>query len=461
MSQSSPILSLPYLQPSQAQKHVTHNEALETLDLVVQLSVESFDGTVPPAAPEEGEVHVPATGATGDWAGRDAQIAIWRDAMWQFLTPLAGWRAWDGAADQIRVWDGSDWIVPTGATDGLPGVGVGTLSDATNVLAVQGPASLLTHDGAGHQLKVNKAAAGDTASLLFQSGWTGHAEMGLAGSTDFSVKVSANGAVWENAMLIDAATARAGFGADSPAARVHVRDGTGQPVLRADATDPGFAGTAVDVRADRSGDAAFEFARFSSSGQGDAEFVFSGDGNGTCDGSWTGGGADYAEYFEWADGNPDDQDRRGIAVVLDGNRIRPAATGEEPVGVVSANPSVVGDGDIGRWKGKYLRDAFGGYLYDQVEMLEWTDGGVRHVCAADEVPEGVQVPEDAVQSVQTRHRLNPDFVPGAAYLPRAERPEWAMIGLMGKLRLRKGQPVAARWIRMRRVTDEVEEWLVR
>ena len=461
MSQTSPILSLPYLQPSQAQKHVTHNTALEALDLVVQLSALSFDDAVPPGAPEEGDVYVPASGASGDWAGQDLNVAIYRDGMWQFTVPLVGWRAWDIAGARLRVWDGAAWVVPVGAGDNLSGLGIGTSHDATNVLAVSGPATLLTHDGAGHQIKVNKAASGDTASLLFQSNWSGHAEMGLAGDTDFSVKVSPDGSAWTTAMVLDAADGSAGFGATSPSARLHASEDSTQTVIRAEATDAGYTGTALEVVTDRAGNAAFELARFASDGGSDAEFVFSGDGNGTCDGSWTGGGADYAEFFEWADGNPTNEDRRGVAVVLDGAMIRPAAAGEEPIGVISANPSLIGDGDIGRWKGKYLRDAFGAYLFETVEMLTWDVDGAPFTCAADAVPEGMDVPQGAVRSWQTRRRLNPDFVDGVAYVPRAERAEWAVVGLLGKLRLRSGQPVGPRWLRMRQVADGVEEWLVR
>ena len=39
MPDTSHALSLPLIQPSQAQKHVTHNEALRILDAVVQLVV--------------------------------------------------------------------------------------------------------------------------------------------------------------------------------------------------------------------------------------------------------------------------------------------------------------------------------------------------------------------------------------------------------------------------------------
>lgn len=53
--------------------------------------------------------------------------------------------------------------------DYLSGLGVNTASDATNKLSVAADATLLTHNGAGHQLEINKAAGRDTASLLYQT----------------------------------------------------------------------------------------------------------------------------------------------------------------------------------------------------------------------------------------------------------------------------------------------------
>ncbi|TNC74755.1 DUF2793 domain-containing protein [Rubellimicrobium roseum] len=208
MPSTSPRLSLPYLQPAQAQKHVTHNEALQLLDAAVQLSVLSFGATQPPAAPQAGDVHALAAGAQGDWAGQDGRLALWDGTGWQFLLPREGWRAWDAAAGALRVWTDGGWrALGTGAglLQDLDGLGVGTASDATNRLAVSAPATLLSHAGAGHQLKVNKAEATDTASLLFQSGWTGHAEMGLMGGLDFSLKVG-DGAAWRTALAADRTT---------------------------------------------------------------------------------------------------------------------------------------------------------------------------------------------------------------------------------------------------------------
>ena len=84
----------------------------------------------------------------------------------------------------------------------------GASADATNRLSLNAPASLFNHAGAGHQVKVNKAAATDTGSFLFQTGFSGRAEFGLTGSDDFQIKVSPDGSTWNAALAIEAATGR-------------------------------------------------------------------------------------------------------------------------------------------------------------------------------------------------------------------------------------------------------------
>ncbi|QNU68741.1 hypothetical protein EHE19_004300 [Ruminiclostridium herbifermentans] len=68
-------------------------------------------------------------------------------------------------------------------------------------------------------------------------------------------------------------------------------------------------------------------------------------------------GADYAEFFEWADGNIDNEDRVGYFVTLDGDKIRKAKSSDDYIlGVVSVNPSVIGDNYADDWRGKYVTD---------------------------------------------------------------------------------------------------------
>ncbi|MGR3635052.1 MAG: DUF2793 domain-containing protein [Shimia sp.] len=201
MSDRSPNLDMPYLMPSQAQKHVTHNEALQVLDAIVQLTVRAFDATTPPSAPEAGDRYALGSGVTGDWAGQDGLLAHWEGTGWMFISPQSGWRAWGQDESELRVFGSGGWEVLSPTM-----LGVNTSADDTNRLSVSSPATLLTNEGNGHQLKINKADTSDTASLLFQTNWTGHAEMGLAGDDDWSIKVSADGAIWTEALRVDNAT---------------------------------------------------------------------------------------------------------------------------------------------------------------------------------------------------------------------------------------------------------------
>lgn len=204
-------------------------------------------------------------------------------------------------------------------------------------------------------------------------------------------------------------------------------DKSGNVVLHVTATNGSYAEGILYLNAHRAATSSYAFLDCRSGNDADREFYLRGDGNAFADGTWSGGGADYAEYFEWFDANPNEEDRRGISVVLDGDKIREAVAGEDPIGVISGNPSVVGDAAWNKWSGKYIRDEFGSYLLDE--------NGER--------------------------QLNSAYDPDQEYIPREQRPEWDCVGLMGKLRIRKGQVTGSRWIKMRDISDSVEEWLVR
>jgi len=109
MSDITTHLLLPYILASQAQKHVTHNEALRLLDAMVQLSVLDRTRAAPPASPTDGDRHIVASGATGLWAGWDLNVAFWVDGVWMRLVPRPGWLAWIAAEQAFVVWTGSAW----------------------------------------------------------------------------------------------------------------------------------------------------------------------------------------------------------------------------------------------------------------------------------------------------------------------------------------------------------------
>ena len=229
MSQLSPKLSLPYIQPAQAQKHVTHNEALRILDAVAHLYVAGFDAVTPPAEPSNGDIYALGANPTGVWANFGGQLVTFENGIWSPITPNDGWLATSPDAT-LRMYLHGAWVFVDVDMQNLPGVGINTSYDSTNALAVASEASLFNHGGEGHQIKVNKATQSDTASLLFQSGYAGHAEIGLVGNNDLAIKISPDGTTFTTALSFDSATGVA----SGTAVQQSADDATPGRLMRAD-----------------------------------------------------------------------------------------------------------------------------------------------------------------------------------------------------------------------------------
>ncbi len=138
-------------------------------------------------------------------------------------------------------------------------------------------------------------------------------------------------------------------------------------------------------------------------------------------------GADYAEMFEWLDGNPENQDRTGMFVTLDGEKIRIAKPDDDFIlGIISGNPSVVGDVHDDQWKGMHETDIFGRPIF---EMREFP-AEIRTILRPDGTEENIEI-----TPAQTRNipKLNSNYNREEKYAPRSERPEWDAVGMMGKL----------------------------
>ena len=219
---ATPNLGLPYIMAAQSQKHVTHNEAIRALDAVVQLSVLDRHLSAPPGSPAEGARYIIAPSPTGAWSGHAGSVTAYQDGAWMLYAPSQGWIAWVADEDIAVVWSGSAWVALTTGEGGGGGdpdptpefetVAInGATADMTNRLSLNSEASLFNHDGDGHQIKINKATPGDTASLLYQTGFSGRAELGLAGDDDFHFKVSADGSIWNEAIVIDKDTGEVAF----------------------------------------------------------------------------------------------------------------------------------------------------------------------------------------------------------------------------------------------------------
>ncbi len=238
----TPNLILPYILAAQSQKHVTHNEAIRALDALVQIAALDRNLSAPPPTPAEGDRYIVAASPTGAWTGQANKIAAFQDAAWLFYAPKEGWIAWVADENIAVVFDGADWTALSSGGGGGSGVtdhglltgladddhaqyhnnargdarytllnpltlGINATADTTNRLAVGSAASLFSHSGTGgHQIKINKAASTDTASFLFQTGFSGRAELGTTGDDDFHFKVSANGSTFTDAILINRTT---------------------------------------------------------------------------------------------------------------------------------------------------------------------------------------------------------------------------------------------------------------
>ena len=128
--------------------------------------------------------------------------------------------------------------------------------------------------------------------------------------------------------------------------------------------------------------------------------------------------ADYAEFFEWADGNPDGEDRAGYFVKPEGEKIVKCGEFDTPLGVVSAAPAIIGDSGELHWHGKFVTDDFGRVQYHDVTVPAEIDEDGNIICE---------------EHTERQPILNPDWDNTAEYVPRKDRKEWAAVGVLGKL----------------------------
>jgi hypothetical protein len=411
----------------------------------------------------------------------------------------------DADADTSITADTDDEInIKVGGTDAFNILGskliVGdTASHTDDFLQIETPAS-----GGGHGIQIRRNDSNTSQNVgTIQFGNNTDVDLavvtattdGATNSARFSVSVAKAGTTTEQFRIHNHGQALFGDTLSAEdSQKLHVSRNDQSPAFGAEVRNGGLGSSTsvAEISCMTSSSAAYRLFR-GVSGNGssttfsDNEFIFTGAGGLSIDGaSLTTGGADYAEMFEWKDGNSSSEDRRGFSVVLDGNQVVKATDSDDAskiIGVVSALPVVIGDSDIDdKWKSKYLKDDFGNYVLEEYTVTEWTetmetknDDGevieskkVLKSFATDRIPSDETVPSDAVVKSThddgtkiTRKTLNPDWDSSQTYVRRQDRKEWDAIGLMGKLRMLKGQPTGTNWIKMRDISETVEEWLVR
>lgn len=260
-----------------------------------------------------------------------------------------------------------------------------------------------------------------------------------------------------------------------------ISDGVSRPALAI--TNPGTNISTslftIDTATSQSIGTQFHFANFTSDSGTQSKIRMRGDGTIFVDVGTVASPADYAEMWEWEDGNPDAEDRTGWTVTLVGDKIRKAVEGDIPIGVVSAAPAVLGDAAWSRWSGMFLRDELNRPIFEDCHIATWeelvalpvqSDGpGPRYDVAdrsetksavVEDTPAGV-IPLNAEIVVVKRQKLNPDYEPSQPYVPRGDRKEWSAIGLLGKLPVLVGSVVAPTWIKMKSLSAEVDQYFVK
>jgi len=212
-------LALPLVQPAQAQKHVTVNEALARLDSLAQMTLVSVSETVPPVSPTEGAAYGVPPGAVNDWAAQVGHVAIVIGGGWVFVPARRGWRAMVLDAGQPAIFDGADWRV--GAATLTPGGASLTMRSVEADVVLSAGASMVT-------------------PLVFPA-----RSIALGVTARVTMEITGTATAWEIGVDGDGARYGAGLGLNVNSAV----NGPGTPVVYWEATSLVVAGVGGDIAA--------------------------------------------------------------------------------------------------------------------------------------------------------------------------------------------------------------------
>ena len=292
------------------------------------------------------------------------------------------------------------------------------------------------------------------------------------GSADINFRCESNGN--DSMLKVDAGSDFVIIGGSSRSsdAIFNVVDSSNAKTIEVDNTHASFAQDMLRFDCTRSGTSSYNFLRMMSGNSADTEFVMSGQGDMNADGTFNANGADYAEFFETNDGNAI---AVGKTVVLDGNKVRASTSSDDAATVIGVvrpkvdgiNSMMIGNTAWNSWTNKYMHDDYGRFVMEDYTVTEWVvktyEDGTQKTESydTDKIPSDVTVPSDAVVKTQQRKKLNSDYDKSKEYKPRSERDEWVIIGMLGQIQVEKGQKTGTNWIKMRDISETVEEWLVR
>ena len=171
----------------------------------------------------------------------------------------------------------------------------------------------------------------------------------------------------------------------------------------------------------------------------------------------------YAELFEWADGNPRQEDRSGLTVALnnDGKLIDANDDNENIIGVVVNSAAIIGNTGWNIWQDIYNFDK---QEYKKYKIVEWKDeSGFLHSEYISSLSPDFGLPEDAIIYDSDENGLDmfrpvmsKNYDAEREYEPRLKR-GWTLVALKGTVNMYKGQNIRSSWIKIKDLNDELEQ----
>nr|WP_255768870.1 DUF2793 domain-containing protein [Maritalea mediterranea] len=205
------------IQPDQALKHITHNEAILGVDALCQIQLENIGANTPPDPAINGKAYAVGDTPTGEWSGQGGRIALSTEAGWRFYTPQEGWLAWNLADSTLYLFTSGAWGVffdHLTQLQNLQQLGLGATADSYNKILAKTPSSLFSAEypadgGSGDtRVTLNKAASTHAALVGWQNNWSGRAEIGLLNNDDLALRLSDDGSTWRTALVGDRETGK-------------------------------------------------------------------------------------------------------------------------------------------------------------------------------------------------------------------------------------------------------------
>ncbi len=206
-------LGLPLLIPNQAQKEITHNEALIILDNLIQNTVITKNLNIPPQEPKTNDLYIVGENASDIWLNKDFQLAFY-DNGWRFIEPKEGITFWVKDEDCQYTYNGESWII----TDEISNKKINLIElNDTEVNNLQN-GEFLRFNGnkfintksldnvenlSTNILNINKSEETATASCILQNNSISKAEFGLIQNDNFTLRISADGKNWNNSFIVN------------------------------------------------------------------------------------------------------------------------------------------------------------------------------------------------------------------------------------------------------------------